>query len=359
MKNPKYFVVAVVALLCATLPAVIAGQTRERFGISAKAGGVNTVVGSVMVRRKDQQPQLLSSTDNLAAKEAVTTGASSNVEVLLNPGSYLRLGENSVFQFEDISLDNLSVLLARGSAIIEATGVADMNLGIKVATAQGDFTIMRSGVYRLDVQPDSATLAVIKGRASFGPNKTDVVKGGKVVTLANGTASIAKLERNKDAFEAWSKQRAELLAKANSKLLNRNFNAFLSSSLNSWDPWLWAPRRAGLWTYSSRLGCYTFLPFYYGWSSPYGHYYGSYFWRGPSYFNQYGTFGNQGGTIVSNPNPGAGTGTFGGNSGGGVTPTPGSGPGPAPVTVSPNQTGLGNPSPIQSGGGGRPINRDQ
>ena len=74
----------------------------------------------------------------------------------------------------------------KGSAIIEATGVADMDLGIKVVTQHGDFTIIRSGVYRVDVRPDSAEMAVRKGRASFGPNKTDVVKGGKVVTLTNG-----------------------------------------------------------------------------------------------------------------------------------------------------------------------------
>ena len=332
MRNPKHIVIISVALLCAMLPSLAAAQNRERFGISAKAGGVNTVVGTVRVTRKEQQPQVLTKTDNLAADETVTTGSASNAEILLNPGSYLRLGENSEFQFEDISLDNLRVRVMKGSAIIEATGVADMDLGIKVTTEHGEFTILRSGVYRVDVRPGFAEMAVRKGRASFGPNRTDVVKGGKLVTLTNGVATVAKLNKGKDEFDAWSKQRAEFLAQANARLMNRSFNGYLSS-FSGWDSWFWGPRRFGLWTYSPRAGCYTFLPFYYGWSSPYGHYYGSYYWRG------FGCCNNPGNTIVGTPN-GSGNNPTGGNPTGGTPTTgggptrvwtpPSSGPGPSP-----------------------------
>jgi hypothetical protein len=329
MRNPKPIATMFVALLCVILPSLAAAQTRERFGISAKAGGVNSVIGTVKVTREEQQPQVLTSTDNLAAGETVTTASSSNAEILLNPGSYFRLGANSEFQFEDISLDHLRLRLMKGSAIIEATGVADMDLGIKVATVHGEFTILRSGVYRVDVQPDFAEMAVRKGRVSFGPNKTDIVKGGKVVTLTSGVAAVAKLNNNKDAFDVWSKQRAELLAKANARLMNRTFNGYLSS-FTGWDSWFWGPRRFGLWTYSARAGCYTFLPFYYGWSSPYGHYYGSYYWRGGCC----GSFGNNNPTIVNHQNPGGSGstipgGTTRGNPSGGPPPTSGGNP-PAP-----------------------------
>lgn len=330
MRNPRHIVIMSVALLCAMLPSLGAAQTRERFGISAKAGGVNNVVGRVRVTRKEKQPQVLTSTDELAAGETVATASSSNAEILLNPGSYFRLGENSEFQFEDISLDNLRLRLMKGSAIIEATGVADMDLGIKVATDHGEFTILRSGVYRVDVRPGFAEMVVRKGRASFGPSKTDSVKGGKVVTLTNGVAAVGKLNKDKDAFDQWSKQRAELLAQANARLMNRSFNGYLSS-FSGWDSWFWGPRRFGLWTYSPRAGCYTFLPFYYGWSSPYGHYYGSYYWRGGC-CNDYGGYP----TIVnSQSTPGYLPPTTGTNSGGG---------GSAPASP-----GFGNP-------GARPAN---
>lgn len=346
MRNPKHIVIVSVALLCAIMPSLAAAQTRERFGISAKAGGVNNVSGRVRVTREEQQPQVLTSTDNLAAGDTVTTAFSSNAEILLNPGSYFRLGENSEFQFEDISLDHLRLRLMKGSAIIEATGVADMDLGIKIATEHGEFTIVRSGVYRVDVRPGFAEMAVRKGRASVGPNKTDIVKGGKVVTLTNGVAAVAKLDKDKDAFDSWSKQRAQLLAQANARLMNRTFNGYLSS-FSGWDSWFWGPRRFGVWTYSARAGCYTFLPFYYGWSSPYGHGYGNYYWRGGCC----GSFGtNQ--TVVNNQNPGtSGTTVPGGttvtNPGGGTPPPPISNP---PPTIS-------SPRNLDPYGGGRNVRK--
>lgn len=374
MKHSRTFFPALLGALVLTAPVITTGQTpvittgqtrervtsreqvtsRERFGISAKAGGVNTVVGRVMVTRKGQEPQLLSSTDDLATDEAVTTGVGSNAEVLLNPGSYLRLGEDSQFQFEDISLDNLRLRLTKGSAIIEATGIADMDLGMKVATPHGDFTIWRTGVYRIDVQSGFAELAVRKGRASFGPNKTDIVKGGKVVTLTNGVAVIAKLEKDKDTLEVWSKERAELLAKANARLSNRTFSGYLAS-FNSWNSWSYSPRRFGLWAFSPRAGCYTFMPFYYGWASPYGHYYDSYYWRGGCCGPRPGGYYNDPPRNVVNNQPGGSYPGTSGRPGGGMpggTPTGGGpGPGSAPRTFDvPRPT---NAAPRDPDGGGR------
>ena len=343
-KTHRSIIALLPLLLVGFSPAALA-QNRERFSISAKAGGVNTVLGRVMVTRQGQEPQLLSSTDDLAAKEVVTTGATSNVEILLNPGSYLRLAENSEFQFDDISLDHLKLHLTKGSAILEATGMADMDLGIQVATPNATFTIIRSGIYRINVEPDASELAVYKGRASYGANKTDVLKGGSAARLSNGVAELAKVPKDKDAFELWSKQRAQLLAKANERLSRRMLNGYLND--RSWDSWFWGPRRFGLWTFNASFGCYTFLPFYYGWSSPYGHYYGSYFWRG----GYYG--GNPNPIIVNGQNP---PGTQPGS-----VPPPGGGPGITPtggiVPVGPAVGSGSNGAPRDPDSGGRAVTR--
>jgi len=318
-------------------------QNRERFSISAKAGSVNTVVGRVMVTREGQEPQLLSSTDDLAAKDVVTTGTTSNAEILLNPGSYLRLAENSEFQFDDISLDHLKLRLTKGSAIVEATGVADMDLGIKVATPNETFSIIRSGIYRINVEQNASELAVYKGRASYGANSADVLKGGNSVRLSNGAAELAKVPKDKDAFELWSKQRAQLLAKANERLSRRTLNSYLND--RSWDSGFWGPRRFGLWTFNASFGCYTFLPFYYGWASPYGHYYGSYYWRG-------GYYGNPNPIIVNNGIPsGTPSGTISpGGSTGIISPSPG-------IGGSPSRGSGSNGAPRDPDSGGRGVSR--
>jgi hypothetical protein len=306
--------VAVVALIgCATFAPA---QNRERFGISAKAGGINAVTGRVGVRRDGKPPRLLTSQDDLEDGDIVTTGVSGQVEVLLSPGSYLRLAERSEFVMEDTSLDNLLVRLTKGSAIIEATGPSDLKLYIPIVTDQHRMTIVRPGVYRLNVAAGTTELFVRKGRMALSDNKDDVVKGGKKVTFASSGQEVAKLtDSDADQFDQWSKLRGQTLALANARLSARMVNSYLSGNSfgNSFSSgW-------GLWTWSPFSSCYTFLPFHYGWGSPYGGSYGT--WGNGFYGNQHNYNPYNPPVITSNSSGGSGGSSSGypggGSSGGG------------------------------------------
>src|SRR3954468_4985932 len=78
------------------------GQTRDDRLISAKAGGVNFVAGDVKVRRAGGQDwQSVTVKDDLKDGDSARTGADGRVEVLLNPGSYLRAGSSTEFELTD------------------------------------------------------------------------------------------------------------------------------------------------------------------------------------------------------------------------------------------------------------------
>src|SRR5262245_63553243 len=99
------------------------GSGRNRFVISAKAGGINAITGQASVHSKGETEwQQLMVTDDLNAGDRVRTSNDGRVEVLLNPGSYLRVGGDSEVELSDNSLANLEVRLIRGTAIVEATG---------------------------------------------------------------------------------------------------------------------------------------------------------------------------------------------------------------------------------------------
>lgn len=347
-------------LVAGLLVSVGNAQNRERFTISAKAGGVNSVSGSVMVKRVGQAPQLLTSQDDLASGDVVNTGLGSQTEILLNPGTYLRLAEQSEFEMVDNSLDNLLVKLIKGSAIIEATGPGEVELRIPIITEQKRMTIVRAGIYRINVRPGITELFVRKGRMSLGSDRDDIIKSGKKVTFSSAGQSVAKLEKTEtDQFDDWSKLRGQTLARANERLSARALNGYLASS--TWGRIDTSFGRWGLWTWSPFASCYTFLPFYYGWGSPYGRSYGlfaPYFGYGypgsnPRYYNP---------TVVTNSNPGS---SGNGSSGGGPTWTGGGGPsgggsGPssggssisAPVSRPGSQAGPRDPD-----SGSRSINR--
>ena len=246
--------------------------------ISAKAGGVNFVSGKVAVARKDAKSGYLVKGDELEIGDKVSTGAGGMAEILLNPGSYARLGENTEFEFVTTSLENLKVNIKRGSAIFEV--LADNDFRVAVAAPNADFYLIKSGVYRVNVSSTengatTAGLEVWKGRAQVGDGASELLKNGQSATVAGGgQAAIAKFDRDdKDSLEIWSKERAKELAKINSRLNRRDLRNSLLSTRG------WSVYDAfGLWVYDplSRSRC--FLPFGYGWSSPYGYWFGRDLW---------------------------------------------------------------------------------
>lgn len=289
MKSTVRFssIVAGFALLIA-LGITVQAQNREKFVISAKAGGVNLVSGNVTVQRQGKQTQqALTNSDNLETGDLVTTGAGGRTEVLLNPGTYLRVDENSEFEFADASLENLRVKLLRGSALVEATGDDETTLSIAIITPQTEVSIVKRGIYRFNVLPNAMTEIVVrKGRAFYGAGAVNQIKGGQKVAIgSNGQAEVAKADKTEDTFDLWSRQRAESLAKANQKIQSRTLLAAFNSYgwRDIYDFYASAGfaarygsspgyRNAGFWFYIPGFGGFCFVPGGWGnWSSPYGH----------------------------------------------------------------------------------------
>ena len=298
-------------------------QNREKFVISAKAGGVNSVIGRVTVQhRSESQPELLTAQQDLDAGDIVDTGTTGRVEVLLNPGSYLRASERSRFVLADNSLEHLSVGLLSGSAIVEATGADGVNMQIDLETPQSHFAIVKRGIYRLNISPGQTELLVLKGKAIVNGDMASPVRGGHKAVLSGGSLIQAKLDNERDEFDSWSKNRAETLAEANRHIPGRALSTFLASFDSDWFGSSFG--RSGIWVYNRRSLCFTFLPFYGGWGSPYGGNYSSFYW-GCDFCGGYQRRGDP--VIVTNSLPGNSGGASGsGGSGGPMSPpSPGRG----------------------------------
>ena len=282
MKKNFMYIFAVGAFALVLSSFVVAQDDRaisaagSLYVISAKAGGVNYVEGKVAVAQKSGKSGYLLKGDTLEVGDKVSTGTDGKAEILLNPGSYIRLAENSSFEFINTSLDDLQVKLTGGSAMFEV--ITDGEFKFAVNTPQAQFKIIQSGVYRVEVLNDgSGKIAVWKGKAEIGEGKATTVKGGREATIINGQVAVAKFDRDeKDALAAWSKTRAKELAKVNSRLERDNLrNSLLNSyNRNGWNLY----NSYGLWVYDRFSGSHCFLPFGYGWSSPYGFGFGRDIW---------------------------------------------------------------------------------
>lgn len=333
---PALAILSAVLIVCCVV--VSQAQNREKFVISAKAGGINAITGDASVHGKGETEwQRLSITDDLNAGDRVRTADDGRVEILLNPGSYLRVGGNSEVELANNTLENLEVRLLRGTAIVEATGADDLELNINISTPHAKLAIVQQGLYRLNVVPGDATeLIVRKGRVILGDTHTKV-KGGNKVVFSATNVTVAKLtkeeKKNKEDVELWSKQRAETLAQANRRINNRMLNTAFAS-YNDWDPFSRSP--LGLWFYNTRAGCYTFLPFLYGWGSPYGGSYTTSIYS-PYFPASYPSHNSSGNTTYSGGNSNGGTQSAGGHNGGGYTRP--AAPPPSPTGSFGNQGG--------------------
>jgi ferric-dicitrate binding protein FerR (iron transport regulator) len=233
---PALFLTALVL----ALPQTGEAQNREKLVISAKAGGVNAVTGRASMRSHgNTEWQQLTIKEDLEAGDVVKTGSDGRVEMLLNPGSYLRVGENSEFELADNSLENLEVRLSRGTAIVEVTGEDDDDLLIGITTPHTRMSIIRRGLYRVSVVPgDNTELIVRKGRVMLEGSHTKV-KGGDKVVFSSTSFSVAKVdgaEKKTNDLELWSKDRGELIARENSYLSGRAMALRTTNFGSDWFP---------------------------------------------------------------------------------------------------------------------------
>jgi len=241
----------------------------DKYMISAKAGGVNYTEGDVNVVRSDGTSGALVKGDRLEIGDRVSTAGSGRTEILLNPGSYLRVGANSSFEFKTTSLDDLQIKLYGGTAMFEV--FATDKFRVNLTTPKEKMWLFDSGVYRVDLQADgSGTIYVTEGKAALGKiGSLQLVTGGKMASFGNGPVTIAKSSFNKkDELAQWSKDRSKTLAKMTASLQNSNAR---NSLLNSFNSGRWGLYDSfGLWVRDpSGFSC--FLPFGRGWYSPYGY----------------------------------------------------------------------------------------
>jgi len=236
--------------------------------ISAKAGGVNFVSGNVSIARTSGTSGVLLEGDEIAVGDRVTTDMTGKAEILLNPGSFLRIGGNTSFKFVSTDLENLMLNLQSGSAIFEVIAADEFKVIVRLPHSVMQLT--RSGVFRIDVLSDgSAKLSTFKGKAYLGPRGSTEVAAGRSASIVNGGIAVSKFDKDaNDPLDLWSKERGKDLTRLNARLQRDPLRNSLLSSFNQRGWGLY--NSFGVWVFDPARRMWCFLPFGYGWSSPYG-----------------------------------------------------------------------------------------
>jgi len=246
--------------------------------VSAKSGLVSYVEGKVFVGDQEVQPSLTSFPD--VKENMVLHTTEGRAEILLTPGVFLRVGENSSFRMITNRLIDTRLELLTGSAVVEADEVAkDTNLTIVANKAT--ILIAKHGLYRFDMEP--ARLKVFDGIASVTTGaQTTPVAAGKMLSLDSETASVEKFDKEAtDALDRWSKRRAENVAMANVSSAKQVHDYGCTNYGTNFANPVGVPQDSpcynpcGGWRYNPWYGMVTYIPCGGNIYSPYGYRYWS------------------------------------------------------------------------------------
>jgi len=221
--------------------------------ISAKSGLIHYVEGRVLLDGRQVEPKF-GEFPHVPPQGVLRTQAG-RAEVLLAPGVFLRVAENTEFRLLSDSVMDTRLELLAGAVLIECAEITKGSL-LAVSLRGSRISIRDDGLYRVESEP--AELRVYAGQALVETaGQTVLVKKGKAVAL-DGTLVTRKFDvKTGDPFLRWSKRRAETIALANlssAKALNDTGVRLRRSA------WYWNPY----------FGLFTYIPYRGVWSSPFG-----------------------------------------------------------------------------------------
>jgi hypothetical protein len=191
----------------------------------------------------------------LHANQTLTTD-NGKVEVLLTPGVFARLGDNSALKMVSPDLTRTQLDVEHGQTMVEVARIFPQNnllFNLNGATIK----IQKTGLY--DFNADQAQFFVFNGQAMVqeGDHRTKV-KGGHEVNLNAPKLKTEKFNEKRfekdDALFQWSSLRSAYLAEAN---VNEAPVYLTAGSGYGW----YGPGWAGAdWYWDPWFDCYTFIP---------------------------------------------------------------------------------------------------
>jgi hypothetical protein len=184
--------------------------------------------------------------------------------MILTPGVFLRIGENSEVRMITNRLTNTQIEVLKGSVLVECAELLKEN-AVTFLVNEKKIPVQKKGLFRIDAQPP--LLRVYNGEAMvYADGHAVTVKDGRELSL-DGVQLVAQKfnkENDEDGLYRWAKRRAGYLAMANLSAARRvEQNSGLMSS--------WSQGLQGGWLFNPYLGMFTYLPYSGYYNSPFGY----------------------------------------------------------------------------------------
>jgi hypothetical protein len=235
-------------------------------------GTLNYVEGQVSVQGQIQSPKSVGST-YLEPNQVIDT-ANGHAEMLLTPGVYLRLGDQSEARMISPGLADTQVQVTHGTAMVEVDELFKEN-NISVVMDCSTTQLEKQGLYAFNA--GRPTVEVLDGKAvvTEGDNRVQLTKGHEALLAESQPPVKQKYDKSQvedDPLYRWSKLRSEYATEANVDSGN-----MLLAEGGWWGlGWYWDPFWAdfafmpGMGMFWGPFGFPFFSPWMVGWAPYYG-----------------------------------------------------------------------------------------
>jgi FecR protein len=246
-----------------------------------RPGSINYVESQATLERQPLTPE--SAGVALLDRGQILTTQAGKVEVLLTPGVFLRISDNSEVKMISPDLTNIEVEVNQGRAMVEVTDISKDNT-IRIDLAGSNTQLLKNGLYDFDA--NQSTVRVFKGKAEVLVNNQKVALGNNREVSLNAAGRLKARDFDgreySDEFYRWSGLRSGYLAEADADTarLYVNGGAGWAGAGWYWSPWY------GAYTFIPGNGIF-YSPFGWGFYSPFA-VYGSPFFYGGYYGGAYG-----------------------------------------------------------------------
>jgi hypothetical protein len=256
MKEQKFLKLALILGLVGATCVILSAQTDK----TAAPGTVNYIEGQVAIDGH-VVPRNQNGYSQLESNQVLST-QNGKAEILLSPGVFLRVGNNSQIRMVSPELVAPRVEVISGEAMVEADWVPkDAEVDVVEHGAQA--SIRKAGLYKFD--SNGSLIEVVDGKLQVTENdQTKEFGKGKEVTLAAAKLKPVSFDRKaEDDLYRWSNVRAGYLAEANMSTAQSAYSGYGPF----WGAgWYWSPYY-DFWSWMPGDG-YFFSPFGYPFFSP-------------------------------------------------------------------------------------------
>lgn len=174
-----------------------------QYVVGGKAGTVQVTVGSVYLdeQRLQKAPLVF---PVLKDQQTLRTGRG-RVELLLAPGVFLRLGQQSAMRMLDNRLDNTLLNIPKGRALVEVVDlVKEGHIQIECGEARTEFK--KAGLYRFDAEAEDLQVFAGEAEVVVGERRLSVTRSRRV--SLQGAIAVSPLHKSVDALYRWAALRS-------------------------------------------------------------------------------------------------------------------------------------------------------